>query len=264
MLRRAARTLVRTLGYDIVRWPATPPIGAGPRPPLPDGVVSQPPPAVGRIDFGNLRSLEPVSRVFGLDRGTSIVRHYIDDFLRANQKLLAGRILEIAEPRYAKALAASDAKIDVLFPRAGHPDVTVIGDLATGVGIPLGAFDAIILTQVLPQIYAIKEAIGVVHRALKPGGVVLATFPGVAQVSRFDMDRWGDYWRVTDLAARRLFEESFAAPSIVVNTYGNVLSAIAALSGASAEELTQLELAHRDPDYPVLVGVMARKTSGPA
>jgi SAM-dependent methyltransferase len=263
MLRRAARRLVRTFGYDIVRWPARSPIGAGQRPPLPDGVVSQPPPGVGGIDFGNLRSLEPVSRVFGLDRGTSIVRHYVDEFLRAHQAVLAGRILEVAEARYAKAFGASDAQIDVLFPRAGHPDTTVIGDLATGVGIPLGAFDAIILTQVLPHIYAIKEAIGVVHRALKPGGVVLATFPGVAQVSRFDMDRWGDYWRVTDLAARRLFEESFAAPSVVVNTYGNVLSAIAALSGAAAEELTQLELAHRDPDYPILIGVMARKTSDP-
>src|ERR1700730_14052135 len=212
MLRRAARRLVRTLGYDIVRWPAKPPLGAGPRPPLPDGAVSPPRPGLGRIDFGTLRSLEPVSRVFGLERGTSIMRHYIDDFLHRHQSVLMGRILEVAEARYAKVFGPPDARIDVLFPRAGHPGTTVIGDLATGVGIPLGAFDAIILAQVLPEIYAIKEAIGVVQRALKPGGVVLATFPGVAQVSRYDMDRWGDYWRVTDLAARRLFEESFAAP----------------------------------------------------
>jgi hypothetical protein len=47
----------------------------------------------------------------------------------------------------------------------------------------------------------------------------------------------------------------------VVNTYGNVLSAIAALAGAAAEELTPLELSHHDPDYPILIGVMARKTS---
>jgi SAM-dependent methyltransferase len=196
-----------------------------------------------------------------LDRGTSIVRYYIDDFLHRHQSVLTGRILEVAEGRYAKAVGAPDARIDVLFPRAGHPGTTVIGDLATGVGIPLEAFDAILLTQVLPHIYAIKEAIGVVHRALKPDGVVLATFPGVAQVSRYDMDRWGDYWRVTALAARRLFEESFPAPSVVVNTYGNVLSAIAALAGAAAEELTPLELSHHDPDYPILIGVMARKTS---
>src|SRR3984893_18581083 len=120
MLRRAARRLVRTPGYDIVRWPAKPPLGPGPRPPLPGGAVPPPRPGLGGIDFGNLRSLEPVSRVFGLDRGTSIMRHYIDAFLRAHQTMLAGRILEVAEARYAKAFGARDAQIDVLFPRAGH------------------------------------------------------------------------------------------------------------------------------------------------
>jgi hypothetical protein len=239
MLRRAAKKLVRIFGYDIVAWRPSP---------------------IRRIDFGDLRSLEPVSRVFGLDRGTSILRHYIDQFLHSHRTLIGGRILEVADDRYARAYGASDTKIDVLFPRAGHPGATVIGDLATGVGIPLKAFDTIILTQVLPFIYALTPAIGVVHRALKPNGIVLATFPGVAQVSRFDMERWGEYWRVTDLAARRLFEEWFPPPSVEVIKYGNVLSAIASLSGVAAEELAAGELAYHDPDYPVLIGVIARRT----
>lgn len=261
MLRRTVRRLVRAFGYDIVRLPSGPVTDGGGQPPLPAGVALRQPPAIGQIDFGDLRSLQPISRTFGLNRGTSIFRHYIHEFLQVYRDAITGRILEVAEPRYARAFAPSDAKIEVLFPRAGHPDATLVGDLATGVGVPLEAFDTIILTQVFPHIYAINAAIGVVYRALKTGGVVLATFPGVAQISRFDMDRWGDYWRVTDLSARRLFEEAFSATSVEVKTYGNQLSAIAAICGAAAEELSTTELEYRDPDYPVLVGVMARKTS---
>jgi hypothetical protein len=245
MLRRAVRKLARACGYDIVAFPARPP-------------------AVGQVAFGDLRSLEPVSRSFGLDRGTSIFRHYIHEFLNAHRAVITGRILEVAEARYAAALGASDARIDVLFPRAGHPGATLVGDRASGVGIPLQAYDTIILTQVLSHIYAMKEAVGVVHRALKPNGIVLATFSGTTQVSRFDMDRWGDYWHVTDLAVRRMFEEVFPPPSVEVTSYGNVLSAVAALSGVAAEELTAVELSHRDSDYPVLVAVVARKTAVPA
>jgi hypothetical protein len=34
---------------------------------------------------------------------------------------------------------------------------------------------------------------------LKPGGVLLATVSGISQISRYDMYRWGDYWRFTTL-----------------------------------------------------------------
>jgi hypothetical protein len=43
--------------------------------------------------------LQPVSRVFGLDRGQSIARYYIEQFLRQNAAYTRGRVLEI-DPRY--------------------------------------------------------------------------------------------------------------------------------------------------------------------
>jgi SAM-dependent methyltransferase len=211
----------------------------------------------GPIDMGDLRRLTPISRNFGADRGTPIRRQYIDEFLRRYRSDLMGRIMEVGEDRYAGTYAARDARIEVLAP-APAANVTITGDLATGQGIPEAAFDAIILTQVLHVIFDIRAAIATAHRALRPGGVLLATIPTITQVSRFDMDRWGDYWRLTDKAAQRLFEGVFGADVTTV-AYGNVLTAIAALTGLAAEELTRAELDHCDPDYQVLLGVRARR-----
>ena len=60
-------------------------------------------------------------------------------------------------------------------------------------------------------------------------------------------------------SARRLFEEVFAAADVRVQTYGNVLTAVAFLHGLAVEELQQEELDHCDPDYEVLITVRCRK-----
>lgn len=39
-------------------------------------------------NWHNLRNLEPISRVFALDRGTPIDRVYIEDFLERNRHLV--------------------------------------------------------------------------------------------------------------------------------------------------------------------------------
>lgn len=135
----------------------------------------------------------------------------------------------------------------------------MVGDLATGEGIPKGTFDCMILTQTLLFIYDVSEAITNCYAALKPGGVLLATFPGISQVSRYDMDRWGDYWRFTTLSAKRLFGDVFQPGNVTVQSYGNVLAAIAFLQGLAAEELRQKELYYYDPDYEVLITVRAVK-----
>jgi len=102
-------------------------------------------------------------------------------------------------------------------------------------------------------------ALKTLYRILKPGGVLLATFPGISQISRHDMDRWGDYWRFTTLSARRLLEKVFPAANVRVEAYGNVLAAIAFLHGLATQELRQEELDYGDPDYEVLIAVRAVK-----
>ncbi len=83
-------------------------------------------------------------------------------------------------------------------------------------------------------------------------------------ISRGDMDRWGDYWRFTNLSIRRLFEEVFSPEHVRVESFGNVLAAMAVLHGMAAGELRPEELDYRDPDYEVTIGVRALKLETPS
>jgi SAM-dependent methyltransferase len=174
-----------------------------------------------------------------------------------------GDVMEIAENTYTRRFGGERvARSHVLHAVHGNPAATLVGDLTTGEGIPTGAFDCIILTQTLPFIYDVRAALQHAARSLRPGGVLLATFPGISQISRYDMDRWGDFWRFTDASARRLFEEFWPAENVTIEVNGNVLVATAYLQGIAAEELREHELHFKDPDYPLLITVRARKAAG--
>ena len=215
---------------------------------------------VPRVRWGKWRRLTPVSRIFGLDRGRPIDRYYIEAFLQEHASDIRGTVLEIGDREYTKRFGgAAVTRSDVLHAVPGNPDATIVGDLATGNGIVNDTFDCIILTQTLPFIYEIQQAVSHCVRGLKPGGVVLATLPGISQISRYDMDRWGDYWRFTDASARRLFEGVFGTGNVQVESHGNVLAACAFLQGLATEELKPSELAYHDPDYQVIICVRAQK-----
>lgn len=217
------------------------------------------------VRWGSLRRLEPVSRQFGLDRGLSVDRHYIERFLATHSLDIRGHVLEVGGDTYTRRFGGSRVtQADVLHVEEDNPSATIVADLTDAAGIPDNSFDCLILTQTLPFIYDLHAAVRTVYRILKPGGVVLATLPGISQISRFDMDRWGDYWRFTSLSTRRLFAEAFPEDRIRVEAHGNVLAAVAFLHGLAAEELTEAELAHRDPDYEVLIAARAVKPGGAA
>src|SRR5713101_116839 len=95
----------------------------------------------------------------------------------------------------------------------------------------------------------VKAAVANSYAALKSGGVLLATCTGISQISRYDMDRWGDYWRLTNASARRLFGDVFGADNVTVADYGNVLAACAFLQVLAADELKREELDYHDKDY---------------
>jgi len=213
-----------------------------------------------QIRWGSLRSTRPVSRIFGLDRGSPIDRYYIERFLGENAQDIGGRVLEIAENTYTRRFGAQRVtQSDVLHAVDGNPAATLVADLTIENSIPGGAFDCIILTQTLPFIYDVRAALRNLERALKAGGVLLATFPGISQISRYDMDRWGDYWRFTSASARRLFEELWAPEHIAMEVHGNVLIATACLQGLAREDLHEHELQYTDEDYPVLITVRIQK-----
>jgi SAM-dependent methyltransferase len=217
-------------------------------------------PRVGRVDFGDLRRLTPVSPDWGFDRGTPVDRYYIDCFMRAGAADVRGRVLEIANPEMTQHYGGNRVtRSDVLHPVPAPPPVTLVGDLATGEGLPDGAFDCAIVTQTLLLVYDVQSAVRTLARILSPGGVALVTVPGITKISREDMDAWGQYWSFTSASARRLFEDAFGPGSIRVEAFGNVLAATAFLHGIAAEELTEDELLHRDRDFETLIAIRARR-----
>ncbi len=212
-----------------------------------------------RIDFGSFNRVVPISSVFGLDRGLPIDRYYIEDFLGSNKSLIHGSVLEMGDDGYTRRYGETRVSKSYVLNSQQTQDNQITTDLSRPLDTVSHTFDCIIFTQTLHVIFKIEYAIQNLYRMLKPNGVLLATFPGISQISRFDMDRWGDYWRLTSLSAGKLFAEVFGQQNIIVNTYGNVMSAIAFLHGLAAAELQKTQLDYRDPDYEVLITVQATK-----
>jgi SAM-dependent methyltransferase len=207
-----------------------------------------------------LPGLEPQSRDFGKERGTPIDRAYIHEFLWERRTDVRGRVMEVADSGYTDYLGEGRiTQCDVLHVQPGLPWVTIVGDLATGEGIPRQSFDCIVLTQTLHLIYDARAVVRTVHDALRPEGVTLVTLPGISQVSQYDRREWGDYWRFTADSARRLFADVFGEANVEVVTYGNVLVAAAFLYGYALEDLDQAEVDHRDDDFHFLIGVRATR-----
>jgi hypothetical protein len=215
--------------------------------------------ATGREALG-LTRLDPVSRTFGFDRGKPVDRWYIERFLAEHADDVRGRVLEVAEPTYTQWYGGNDVtQSDVLFAAPGNPEATVVGDLATGQGLPRGTYDCFVMTQTLQVIYDVSGAVRGTRDVLATNGVLLATVPGISQISREDRRDWGDWWRFTSDSARRLFGDAYGAENVEVEAHGNVLSAACFLYGFAAEELSEAELAHRDPDFEMLMTIRAVK-----
>ncbi len=214
----------------------------------------------GRLSWGSLRRGEPISRVFGADRGQSVDRSFIERFLSQHEVDIHGHVLEIGDDTYTRRFGGTRVtRRSVLHAEPGNPRATLVGNLETGDGVPSDTFDCVILTQTLQHTYDVRAAVESVYRCLRPGGVVLATVPGISQISRYDMDRWGDFWRFTTLSAGRLFGDVFGQEHVEIVSCGSVLTAIAHLHGIAAQELRADELDHDDQDYQVLITIRAVK-----
>jgi SAM-dependent methyltransferase len=217
-------------------------------------------PYSGKVDFGDLNRTKPISRVWGMDRGQPVDRYYIDRFLSQHSGEVGGHVLEVGANTYTLRYGGDKVqRSDVLHVAAGSPKATITADLTRGENLPADTFDCILCTQTLQFIFEIEEAVATLQRILKPGGVLLATVPGISQISRHDMDRWGDYWRLTSAACSRLFAKRFLPDHIQIHAYGNVLAATAFLQGVAVGDLRRQDLDDADPDYEVLLGVRAVK-----
>ncbi|MGZ4314360.1 MAG: methyltransferase domain-containing protein [Gaiellaceae bacterium] len=211
-------------------------------------------------DFGDLRRTTPFS-TWGASRGGSIVRVYVGEFIGRHADDIRGRVLEIASDDYCRRYGRSVADVDVLDIFGDNPRASIVADLADAPSIPDARFDCVLVTQVLSWIYDPRAPLRTAHRILAPGGVLLATTPGIARIAPVESELFGEWWHFTSMSAKRVTEEIFGEGNVEVEAFGNVLSAAAFLFGLGTDDLTTEEIAVRDPAFEVLVGIRAVKAT---
>ncbi len=216
-------------------------------------------PPVGQVNLGDLAHPTPVSLDFGHDRGLPIDRYYIEGFLSRHAADIRGRVLEVGDDAYSRRFGgAGITRQDVLHVHGGNPHATIIGDLTQPGVLPDAAFDCIVLTQTLHLVYDMPGAVERLWMALRPGGVLLLTVPGISQIDRGE---WGEswFWSLTSASLRRLAAERFGAGQVTVEAHGNVLAATAFLQGLACAEVSAAKLDVRDEAYPVIVAARAAR-----
>ena len=171
-----------------------------------------------------------------------IDRYFIEGFLRTYAGDIRGRVLEVGDNSYTLRFGGSKVeRAEVLHVDPAHHHADYVGDLSRPDVLPTERFDCIVLTQTLHLIFDMRAAVATLHRALKPGGILLLTTPGISQI---DKGQWAYTWQwsLTPVSARQLLEEQFRPDSIAVSAYGNVFAAICFLQGIAVEEVTPAEL----------------------
>jgi glycosyltransferase involved in cell wall biosynthesis/uncharacterized protein (DUF1330 family) len=217
-------------------------------------------PLVGFVNFGHLRRVHPIGKVWPNYRGSSVDRYYIEKFLADQSADIRGHVLELADATYTTRFGGDKViQSDVLHAIEGNPAATIVADLTCADKISSDTFDCIILTQALLLIYDVKVAIQTVYRILRPGGVVLITVPGITQIIRNDMEQYGQYWSFTEQSISKLLGEFFLNENVETHSFGNVLTTSAFLYNLAVEDLSKGELDYHDPDYQLIIGARAVK-----
>ena len=209
--------------------------------------------------LGDLRRTTPINLDWGRGRGRPLDRLYIERFLDRHRSDIPGRALEAENDRYIRQFGAAVEHVDVLDVLPGNDRATFVADLQDAPQLPDGTFDCVVLTQVLEYVFDVHAAYRTIHRILAPGGVLLATMPGITRISVDESKLHGDWWRFTAQSARRLAGDVFREENVEVETYGNVLTAAAFLYGLGTDDLRPEELDVRDPMFEVVIGTRAVK-----
>jgi peptidoglycan/xylan/chitin deacetylase (PgdA/CDA1 family)/glycosyltransferase involved in cell wall biosynthesis len=218
---------------------------------------------LSRVEWGDLRRVQPISPCWGLDRGQPIDRYYIERFLERHRADFRGSVLEVRDARYTRQFGGPAVTFsDVVDIDSTNDGATIVADLRSAGAIATSSFDCVVLTQVLQFIDDIHAALAECFRILRPGGTLLVTAPSVIRVDD-EAGPDGDYWRLTEASARKHFASVFPADAFEVSTFGNVGACAAFLHGISVEEMTPADLDPVDPAFPLLIAVRAVKIEAP-
>ncbi len=205
---------------------------------------------------------KPVSTKYGLERGKTIDRYYIESFLEKNRAYIHGDCIEIAENTYTLRYGENRVKNAYILHVEGWGEGAIKGNLETGEGISENQYDCAIITQTLMFLFDIRKAAENIYKMLKEGGTALITVAGISQVSRYDAELWGSYYSFHEDAVKALFEPVFGREGVTVETYGNVKTSMAMLCGLCQEDLQKADFNFQDNDYPVIITALLHKRTG--
>ncbi|MEN9215698.1 MAG: methyltransferase domain-containing protein [Gloeomargarita sp. HHBFW_bins_162] len=212
-------------------------------------------PAVGQVNWGDIRRCLPLCGITGFSRGTPIDRYYQKQFLDAVGDRISGHILEIGgvandrqfyDFNFAEITNYQCMNIE---PGAG---VDLVGDAHDINAVNAHSVDTVLIFNVLEHCHNPAQVIANIQQWLRPGGWCLALVPTAQRLH----DRPADYWRLLPDGLRYLFQDYSQCD---LYTYGNPLTVVATFLGIASEELTPQELANHHPDYPVIACVAAQK-----
>ena len=204
------------------------------------------------------RNIEPLSYIWGFDRGLPLNRYYIERFLEEFRSDIRGHCLEFQDDSYTHRYGGdSVSKLDIMHIEDRHPTATIVADLTKPNDVPSETFDCIVCTQVLHVIFDVEKAVSEMWRILKPGGVLLVTVP---HISMCDPD-WHEIWRFTPEGLGAVIERAFGHEATTIRAYGNSLTAAGELRGLVTQEFSRAALECHDPRFAVSVCARALKTA---
>mgnify|MGYP001584135479 CR=1 FL=1 len=206
-----------------------------------------------------LYATSPISNKYGLDRGRSIDRYFIEQFLKENNSCIRGACLEIKDNTYTKRYGGfAVSKSDVLDIDTSNTKANIYDDIRTLKLISDSTYDCIILTQVLQFIDDYEAAIRQCYRVLKSDGHLLATLPFISRID-IGSGAQGDFWRFSTASARYIFGKYFPKENLRIESRGNVLTGIGFWAGLSQEDMPIKRMSRNDPNFPLLISVVAKK-----
>jgi SAM-dependent methyltransferase len=202
--------------------------------------------------------LEPLSDQYGFDRGTPLDRRYVEAFLHERQGEVRGSVLEVEDDTYTARFGGDRvSETTVVDVDPSNRRATLIADLEHPDSLPAAAYDCIILTQTLHLLRRPGRCLESCHRALRRGGVLLATAPSVSRVSPTYPD--ADYWRFTPAGITELFSIHWRG-DFTVHAFGNLRTCVGFLLGEVVEEIAGSVFDLHDPRFPLTVAVEAHET----